>query len=48
MRAYLQQAARTVDNRQNMALYLYYLAATILPGGVLLLLLRWLWLRMHM
>jgi hypothetical protein len=31
-----------------MALYLFYLAATILPGGALLILLRWLWLRMHM
>jgi hypothetical protein len=48
MRAYLQQAVRTVDHRQNMALYLFYLAATILPGGVLLVLLRWIWLRLHM
>ncbi len=48
MRAYLQQAVRAVDRRQNMALYLFYLAATVLPGGVLLVLLRWVWLRMHM
>jgi hypothetical protein len=48
MRAYLQQAIRTADHRQHMAQYLFYLAATILPGGALLVLLRWLWLRLHM
>lgn len=48
MRTYLQNTARTADHRQHMALYLYYLAATVLPGGVLLILLRWLWLRLHM
>lgn len=48
MRAYLRNTARTVERRQHMALYLFYLAATILPGGALLILLRWLWLRMHM
>jgi hypothetical protein len=48
MRAYPQLTARTADHRHPTLLYLYYLSATILPGGVLLVLLRWIWLRLHM
>jgi hypothetical protein len=47
MRTYLPQTARTAERHYPMGLYLYYLAATVLPGGILLVLLRWLWLRMH-
>jgi hypothetical protein len=48
MTAHRPQAAATADRRHPTWLYVYYLSALILPGGVLLVLLRQLWLRLHM
>jgi hypothetical protein len=36
------------DRRHRLGLFVLYLSAVILPGGALLVLLRWLWLRLHM
>lgn len=47
MRANQISTARSAERRHQMWLYFFYLSATILPGGALLVLLRWLWLRMH-
>lgn len=47
MRTNQTSTARSVERRHQMWLYFFYLSATILPGGALLVLLRWLWLRMH-
>ncbi|HZV54062.1 MAG TPA: hypothetical protein VFF82_03900 [Rhodocyclaceae bacterium] len=48
MNAYTLQTATPAERRHQMWLYLFYLFATILPGGTLLILLRWLWLRQHL
>lgn len=45
MRARPLQAA---DRRQQIWLQVLYLSAVILPGGVVLMLIRWLWLRLHL
>jgi hypothetical protein len=48
MNAHILETTNAVDRRHQMWAYFLYLCAAILPGGVLLVLLRWIWLRLHM
>jgi hypothetical protein len=48
MRAYHPTTTAHAARRHDLWGYLLFLSATVLPGGVLLMLLRWLWLRAHM
>ena len=41
-------ASNPADRRHRLGLFVFYLSAVVLPGGALLVLLRWLWLRMHL
>jgi hypothetical protein len=41
------QIAVPADRHQLMWMYFLSLCAVILPGGALLVLLRWFWLRLH-
>jgi hypothetical protein len=43
-----RSARSPADRRHRLGLFVLYLSAVILPGGALLILLRWLWLRLHM
>lgn len=43
-----RSAKSPVERRQRFWLFVLYLSAAILPGGALLVALRWLWLRTHM
>jgi hypothetical protein len=43
-----RNARSPVDRRHRLGLFVLYVSAVILPGGALLVLLRWLWLRLHM
>ena len=42
-----RNAKSPAERRHRFWVFVLYLSAAILPGGVLLVLLRWLWLRLH-
>ena len=41
-------ANNPAERRHRLGPFVFYLSAVVLPGGALLVLLRWLWLRMHL
>ena len=41
-------ANNPTDHRHRLGLFVFYLSAVVFRGGSLLVLLRWLWLSMHM
>lgn len=43
-----RNAKSPAERRQRFWLFVLYLSAAILPGGALLVALRWFWLRTHM
>jgi hypothetical protein len=43
-----RSAKSPAERRQRFWLFVLYLSAVVLPGGALLVALRWLWLRTHM
>jgi hypothetical protein len=49
MKAWLdyRSAVSPADRRHRLGIFVLYLSAAILPGGVVLILLRWFWLRLH-